>query len=170
MFPNAHAGYYPGAKPIALKFIFRKSNGRVLGAQALGEDGPAVDEQISALAVATRWARPFTTSKKPSCATRRSSAAPKMQSTSQPWSPQTFCTVTCRIPDQAKGAFLLDVREPVELESLPGAVNIPIAQLRSRLGELPRGRDDDVPEWGKWYARRTCVQKRLRNEAAVCRR
>ena len=45
-------GYYPGAKPLALKFIFRKSDGRVLGAQALGEDGPAVDKRISALAVA----------------------------------------------------------------------------------------------------------------------
>jgi rhodanese-related sulfurtransferase len=45
--------------------------------------------------------------------------------------------------DQTKGAFLLDVREPVELvvESLPGAVNIPIAQLRSRLSELPRDRE-----------------------------
>ena len=52
LFPNSHAGYYPGAKYIALKFIFRKSDGRVLGAQALGEDAPAVDKRISALAVA----------------------------------------------------------------------------------------------------------------------
>ena len=37
---------------MALKFLFRKSDGRVLGAQALGEDGPAVDKRISALAVA----------------------------------------------------------------------------------------------------------------------
>ena len=39
--------------------------------------------------------------------------------------------------------FLLDVREPVELavESEPRAVNIPLGQLRSRLGELPRDRD-----------------------------
>ena len=48
LFPNSHAGYYPDAKPIALKFIFRKSDGRVLGAQALGQDGPAVDKRISA--------------------------------------------------------------------------------------------------------------------------
>ena len=52
LFPNSHAGYYPGAKMLGLKFIFRKSNGKVLGAQALGEDGPAVDKRISALAVA----------------------------------------------------------------------------------------------------------------------
>jgi rhodanese-related sulfurtransferase len=41
------------------------------------------------------------------------------------------------------GAFLLDVRNPNELvlESVPGAVNIPLPQLRSRLGELPRNRE-----------------------------
>ena len=52
IFPNSHAGYYPGAKMIGMKVIFRKSDGRLLGAQALGEDGPAVDKRISALAVA----------------------------------------------------------------------------------------------------------------------
>ena len=52
LFPNSHAGYYPGAKMLGLKVIFRKSDGRVLGAQALGEDGPAVDKRISALAMA----------------------------------------------------------------------------------------------------------------------
>ena len=52
LFPNSHAGYYPGAKMLGLKIIFRKSDGRVLGAQALGQDGPAVDKRISALAMA----------------------------------------------------------------------------------------------------------------------
>ena len=52
LFPNSHAGYYPGAKMLGLKFIFRKSDGKVLGAQALGEDGPAVDKRISAIAMA----------------------------------------------------------------------------------------------------------------------
>ena len=39
LYPNSHAGYYPGAKLIGLKVIFRKSDGLVLGAQAFGEDG-----------------------------------------------------------------------------------------------------------------------------------
>ena len=52
LFPNSHAGYYPGAKMIGMKVLFRKSDGRLLGAQALGDDGPAVDKRISALAVA----------------------------------------------------------------------------------------------------------------------
>jgi len=50
LFPNSHAGYYPGAEMIGLKVIFRKSDGKLLGAQALGKDGPAVDKRISALA------------------------------------------------------------------------------------------------------------------------
>jgi rhodanese-related sulfurtransferase len=45
--------------------------------------------------------------------------------------------------ESVDGAYLLDVREPVELavENVPGAVNIPLGQLRSRLGELPRERE-----------------------------
>jgi rhodanese-related sulfurtransferase len=45
--------------------------------------------------------------------------------------------------DATGDGFLLDVREPVELvvERVPGAVNIPMGQLRARLGELPRDRE-----------------------------
>lgn len=50
LFPNAHVWYYRGATMVGMKVIFRKSNGRLLGVQALGEDGPAVDKRISALA------------------------------------------------------------------------------------------------------------------------
>ena len=48
IYPNSHAGYYPGAKPIALKVIFRKSDGRLLGAQGLGQDG--VEKRIDVFA------------------------------------------------------------------------------------------------------------------------
>ena len=45
--------------------------------------------------------------------------------------------------DSVENEFLLDVREPVELavELAPGTVNIPLGQLRARLGELPRDRE-----------------------------
>ena len=72
LYPNSHAGYYPGAKPIAMKVLFRKSDGRLLGAQALGEDG--VDKRISALAALLQMAPRCTTSRKPSCAMRPSTA------------------------------------------------------------------------------------------------
>ena len=39
LYPNSNAGYYPGATPIAIKVLFRKSDGRLLGAQALGKNG-----------------------------------------------------------------------------------------------------------------------------------
>jgi NADPH-dependent 2,4-dienoyl-CoA reductase/sulfur reductase-like enzyme len=48
LYPNSNAGYYPGATPIAIKVIFRKSDGRLLGAQALGRNG--VDKRISTIA------------------------------------------------------------------------------------------------------------------------
>ena len=58
---------------------------------------------------------------------------------------RTSCAATCRslTGTPLNGAFLLDVREPVELvvERVPGAVNIPLGQLRARLGELPRDRE-----------------------------
>ena len=50
LYPNSHAGYYPGAKYLAMKVIFRKSDGKLLGAQAVGEDG--VDKRIDAFAMA----------------------------------------------------------------------------------------------------------------------
>ena len=48
--------------------------------------------------------------------------------------------------DSAKKGFLLDVRNPPELavESVPGALNIPLPELRGRLGELPRDREIHV--------------------------
>jgi NADPH-dependent 2,4-dienoyl-CoA reductase/sulfur reductase-like enzyme/rhodanese-related sulfurtransferase len=48
--PGSHAGYYPGAKRVSLKVTFEKTTGRILGAQATGEDG--VDKRIDVLATA----------------------------------------------------------------------------------------------------------------------
>ena len=65
--------------------------------------------------------------------------------------------------DATANAFLLDVREPVELtvESVPGAVNIPLGQLRARLGELPRDREIHLicrSAQRAYYATRILVQ------------
>ena len=48
--PNSHAGYYPGAEPIAMKILFAPDTGKLLGAQAVGKDG--VDKRIDVLATA----------------------------------------------------------------------------------------------------------------------
>jgi len=145
IFPNSHAGYYPDAKMIGMKIIFRKSDGRLLGAQALGHDGPAVDKRISALAVALQMgATIYDLEEAELC------YAPQFGSAKDPvnYAGMVAADVLCGdMPvahwDALDGAFLLDVRQPVELvvESVPGAVNIPLPELRSRLGELPKDRE-----------------------------
>lgn len=143
LYPNSHAGYYPGARPIAMKVIFRKSDGKLLGAQALGEDN--VDKRISALAMALQMGGTIYDLEEAELC-----YAPQFGSAKDP---VNFAGMVAAdilrgdMPishwDDADGGFLLDVREPVELavESEPRAVDIPLGQLRARLGELPRDRE-----------------------------
>lgn len=65
--------------------------------------------------------------------------------------------------DALDGAFVLDVREPAELavEQVPGAVSIPLGQLRARLDELPRDRAVHVvcrPGQRAYLATRVLIQ------------
>ena len=148
LFPNSHAGYYPDAKMLGMKVIFRKSDGRLLGAQAIGEDGPAVDKRISALAMAIQMdATVYDLEEAELC------YAPQFGSAKDPVNFAGMVAAAVLrgdMPithwDSTDDAFLLDVREPVELavESVPGAINISLSQLRSRLNELPRGREIHV--------------------------
>ena len=145
LFPNSHAGYYPGAKMLGLKFIFRKSNGKVLGAQALGEDGPAVDKRISAIAMAIQMgATVYDLEETELCyAPQFGSAKDAVNFAGMVAANVLRGDMPVSHWDSLDGAFLLDVRGPVELtvEIVPGAVNIPLGQLRARLGELPRDRE-----------------------------
>ena len=145
LFPNSHAGYYPGAKLIALKFIFRKSDGRVLGAQALGEDAPAVDKRISALAMAIQMgATIYDLEEAELCyAPQFGSAKDAINYAGMVAANVLDGEMPLAHWEDAKGALLLDVRQPLELvvESVPGAINIPLGQLRARLDELPRDRE-----------------------------
>jgi NADPH-dependent 2,4-dienoyl-CoA reductase/sulfur reductase-like enzyme/rhodanese-related sulfurtransferase len=148
LFPNSHAGYYPGAKPLELKLIFRKSDGRVLGAQALGRDGPAVDKRISALAVAIQMgATIYDLEEAELCyAPQFGSAKDAVNFAGMVAADVLKGDMPLSHWNPTDNALLLDVREPVELavESQPGAVNIPLGQLRGRLGELPRDREIHV--------------------------
>ena len=146
LYPNSHAGYYPGAKPLAMKIIFRKSDGRLLGAQALGEEG--VDKRISAFAgMLQMGATIYDLEEAELC------YAPAFGSAKDPVNFAGMVAADVLKGDmplshwaEAKEQFLLDVREPVELavESVPGALNIPLGQLRQRLAELPRDREIHV--------------------------
>lgn len=141
--PAHHVGYYPGAKPINLKLVFRPSDGRVLGAQAVGTEG--VDKRIDVIAMAIQlggtvealaeaelcYAPQYGAAKDPVnlagmiAANHRSGASPLAQ-----WQ------------DVNERLTLLDVREPDEWQAghHPLAVHIPLHQLRARLGELPQRR------------------------------
>jgi NADPH-dependent 2,4-dienoyl-CoA reductase/sulfur reductase-like enzyme/rhodanese-related sulfurtransferase len=146
IFPNSHAGYYPGAKTIVLKVIFRKSDGRLLGAQALGMDG--VEKRIDALAMAIQMgATVYDLEEAELC------YAPPFGSAKDPVNFAGMVPANVLRGDMplchwgtVDGGFLLDVRNPPELtvESVPGAVNIPLPQLRARLGELPRDREINI--------------------------
>jgi NADPH-dependent 2,4-dienoyl-CoA reductase/sulfur reductase-like enzyme/rhodanese-related sulfurtransferase len=148
LFPNSHAGYYPGAKMIGLKVIFRKSDGKLLGAQALGEDGPAVDKRISALAAFLQMgATIYDLEEAELC------YAPQFGSAKDAVNFAGMIAGNILRGDSpvshwesADDGFLLDVRSPSELvlEKVPGALNIPLPQLRARLGELPKDREIKV--------------------------
>ena len=116
--------------------------------KALGEDGPAVDKRISALAAYLQMgATIYDLEEAELC------YSPQFGSAKDP---VNFAGMIAGnilrgdMPvchwDAVDGAFLLDVREPIELalENLPGSVNIPLPQLRSRLGELPKDREIKV--------------------------
>jgi rhodanese-related sulfurtransferase len=143
LFPNSHAGYYPGAKTLVLKVIFRKSDGRLLGAQAMGQDG--VEKRIDALATAIQMgATVYDLEEAELC------YAPPYGSAKDPVNFAGMAPADVLRGDMPlthwgalDGALLLDVRNPQEVaaEAVPGAVNIPLPLLRARLPELPRDRE-----------------------------
>jgi NADPH-dependent 2,4-dienoyl-CoA reductase/sulfur reductase-like enzyme/rhodanese-related sulfurtransferase len=146
LYPNSHAGYYPGAKPIAMKVIFRKSDGRLLGAQALGEDG--VDKRISTMAgLIQMGGTVYDLEEAELC------YAPQYGSAKDPVNFSGMVAADVLRGDmpishwhEIDDGIILDVREPIELavENIEGAVNIPLGQLRARLNELPRDKTIQV--------------------------
>ncbi len=146
IYPNHHAGYYPGAKYVALKVLFQKSDGRILGAQAAGEGG--VDKRIDVMALAVQLgATVYDLEEAELC------YAPPFGSAKDPIDFAGMVAANVLRGDMpvthwssADSSFLLDVRHPEELlvESVPGAVNIPLDELRVRLDELPQDREIHV--------------------------
>jgi len=146
--PTNHAGYYPGAEAMTLKLLFDPTTGRLLGAQAVG--GAGVDKRIDVLAVAIQAGMTVFDLEEMELA-----YAPQYGSAKDPINmagfvaggllrgdhPQVDVEAVLAAP-AAEKPFLLDVRTPQEFASghVPGAVNIPVDDLRSRLGELPRDR------------------------------
>ncbi|HAX40101.1 MAG TPA: pyridine nucleotide-disulfide oxidoreductase, partial [Clostridiales bacterium] len=142
---NNHASYYPGAVPMTLKLLFTKDGKRILGAQIVGKDG--VDKRIDTIGVATRLGASVTDLKELEFA-----YAPPYSSAKDPVNMLGFVAENVLgglvkfapwdIAETDKDAVLLDVREDAELlaYAIPGAVHIPLGQLRDRLSELDKSR------------------------------
>lgn len=143
--PGHHVGYYPGAKPIHLKLLFRKADGLVLGAQAVGEEG--VERRIDVISMAIQMgATVFDLEEAELCYAPQYGAAKDPVNLAGMVAANVVRSDVALAPwddVHAESVFCRDVREPAEFVggSVDGALNIPLGQLRDRLAELPRDRE-----------------------------
>ena len=143
--PGHHVNYYPGAKPITMKLLFSTKDGKVLGAQAVGEEG--VEKRIDVIAMAIQqratvfdleeaelgYAPQFGAAKDPvNIAGMIAANALRGDAPVAHWADAT-----------SSQSYVLDVREPQEFDlgHVEGATNIPLHSLRDRMSELPRNRE-----------------------------
>ncbi|MDY8093677.1 CoA-disulfide reductase [Paenibacillus polymyxa] len=142
--PGSHAGYYPGASPIAMKLLFNPENGMIYGAQAVGADG--ADKRIDVIATAIRghlnvreladielaYAPPYSSAKDPvnMAGYVASNIMDGLVQTIQWHEVDDF---------HRKGGLIIDVRDAVELQAgaIPGSIHIPLAEIRERMVEIP---------------------------------
>ena len=140
--PSSSASYYPGATRMDAKLIFSE-DGTILGAQVTGQSG--VDKRIDTIAQAM-----FNGLKAWTLGELELSYAPPFSSAKDPvnylgyvasnvLSGKSTPVYADEIPE---GAVILDVREPSETANgkIPGSVNIPLGQLRTRLNEIDKNR------------------------------
>ena len=146
--PMSHAGYYPGGKVMTMKVVFEKETYRLLGAQIVGYEG--VDKRIDVLATAIRAGLKATELKDLDLA-----YAPPYSSAKDPVNMAGFM-----IENIAKGVLkqwhladvdtlprdgsvtLLDTRTVGEFDGghIDGFLNIPVDELRERLGKLDKSK------------------------------
>jgi NADPH-dependent 2,4-dienoyl-CoA reductase/sulfur reductase-like enzyme/rhodanese-related sulfurtransferase len=145
--PSDHATYYPGAEPMALKLLFCPASGRLLGAQAVGRSG--VDKRIDVLSIAIQSRMTVYDLEEAELA-----YAPQFGSAKDSINMAGFIASGVLRGDQpqedmetvfstsAQDQVLVDVRSPAEFArgTIPGALNIPVDELRDRLKELPHDR------------------------------
>ena len=141
--PNSHAGYYPDAKQMTLKLIFDPKSGEILGAQGIGIEG--VDKRIDVIATAMRGGITA-----PELADLELAYAPPFGSAKDPvnmlgYVSENVLSGLSKIAQwseineyREKDFELLDVRSEAECGRgvIPGAINIPVDELRERQSEL----------------------------------
>ncbi len=142
--PANHAGYYPGGKLMTMKVLFEQGTYRLLGAQIVGCEG--VDKRIDVLATAIRtgmtalelkeldlaYAPPYSSAKDPV-----NMAGFLIENLAEGVIRQFHWEEIDALP-QDGSVTRLDVRTPMEYSRghVEGFVNIPVDELRERLGEL----------------------------------
>ena len=145
--PSDHAGYYPGARTMALKLLVDPRTDAILGAQGVGEAG--VDKRIDVIATAMRG-----NLRASDLADLELAYAPQYGSAKDPVNMLGMVAdnLAAGVTDTVQwhevgaeardGATVVDVRSADEYAggSLPGAVNVPLDELRDRHDELPTGR------------------------------
>jgi NADPH-dependent 2,4-dienoyl-CoA reductase/sulfur reductase-like enzyme/rhodanese-related sulfurtransferase len=135
---GSHAGYFPGSETITLKLLWSPADGRVLGAQASGKDG--VDKRLDIIATALRGRLGID-----DLCHLELSYAPPFGSAKDVVNVAGFAA--CNIRDgflvpvpglHAAGGQIVDVRPAAAAarQPVPGAKNIPLAELRGRLAEI----------------------------------
>lgn len=144
---GSHAGYYPGALQMDIKITFSPTDGRLYGAQIVGYDG--VDKRIDQYAMAIKSGADV------KMLTRLEHAyAPPFSSAKDPVAISGYVAgnilsgkMTPLYWRELQGAdlskvTLVDVRtaDEASLGTIPGAVNIPLDDLRERMGEIPANR------------------------------
>jgi NADPH-dependent 2,4-dienoyl-CoA reductase/sulfur reductase-like enzyme/rhodanese-related sulfurtransferase len=143
--PGHHVNYYPGAKPITMKLIFSTGDGRILGAQAVGEEG--VEKRIDVIAMAIQQgATVFDLEEAELCYAPQFGAAKDPVNIAGMIAANTMrgdAPVAHWADVSSSQAYVLDVREPQEfaLGHVEGANNVPLHSLRDRISELPRDRE-----------------------------
>ncbi len=139
---KSHAGYYPGALPMAFKLIF-DLEGKILGAQIVGYDG--VDKRIDVVATGLRFGATVK-----NLMDLELAYAPPFSSAKDPVNMIAFTAENILKGkngiahyDEVAGfdsekVILVDVRDPIERDMgyIQGSINIPVNEIRNRLGEL----------------------------------
>lgn len=144
--PMSHAGYYPGGKMMTMKVLFEKETYRLLGAQIVGYEG--VDKRIDVLATAVRagiksydlaeidlaYAPPYSSAKDPV-----NMAGFMIENIRNGIVKQWYYEDVNVLPRDGS-VTLLDVRTPMEYSRgyVDGFINIPVDDLRERIGELDK--------------------------------
>lgn len=146
--PANHAGYYPGGRVMTMKVLFEKNSFRLLGAQIVGYEG--VDKRIDVLATAIHagmtvpqlkeldlaYAPPYSSAKDPV-----NMAGFLAENLSKELLRQFFWDEIDSLPRDGS-VTLLDTRTREEYDSghVEGFLNIPVDELRERMGELETGK------------------------------